>query len=392
MSKIAHIITIVVLLSGLFECDFINNNNKEEPVFSGLVLFPDDTIYASGERIFVYWNSTNMSDIVTISLVCVDNTSLPGYSSSAVSNEIYVLDIDSKIASDKNWQIVITDKKNKAITVKSKPFLVKNDTLIPQSRKSFWYTCSGKCNNSDITEYIQIGQNQIYTWTKTNKYTEGRYSNSLYSPPLIDKNRLLLAASYNYWADEISRRTVEEHFYLISNDTLLRIRVEDLTVYKNNSQHFQDELYYIPLKGQIPPANWPQKIRTDSTLKSGVQGEWALFSLISGDSSRIWKDDSVKYSLTLKNDSGFIFYNNAQILSFTYNFKNFELNFFPFFLKLDTLENIAGSGYESGQLTMTTSGNVSDNFDTIVFKIGYLSQSSHMPLKSQYNFRRIQHN
>lgn len=81
------------------------------PNFTGPVLYPDANIYASGERIFVYWDNTYMSDSVTIDVACVDNTSLPDYSFSAVSNEIFALDIDSRIVTDQNWQIVVTDKK-----------------------------------------------------------------------------------------------------------------------------------------------------------------------------------------------------------------------------------------------------------------------------------------
>jgi hypothetical protein len=380
------------------------------PDFTGPVLYPDDNIYASGERIFVYWDSTYMSDSVTIDVVCVDNTALPGYSFSAISNEICALDIDSKIASDKNWQIVVTDKKNKAISVKSKTFLVKNDTLIPKFRKSYWwlykysyigaYGCAtGNCypdkfyNTSNFPEYVQIKTNEIYRWTSNKDCTDG-YSFQLYkekTTPIGSRLFLGIVSAY-----DLNNSSIDSLF-LLNNNILQRIHLIDRSALRPSAPTVKSIFYYSPLTGQTPPVNWSQKLRTDSTLMSDIPGDWVLFKFAKNDSIHAWADDSIKYKLTLSNNNAIIYYNNTQLLTFAFTFRNHSLNFYDPLLKIDTLENIAFANPTCDcHGDFSDYGNVSDNLDTLVYlNTSYCPENGYgfknLCYITSYYFKRVQH-
>jgi hypothetical protein len=258
------------------------------------------------------------------------------------------------------------------------------------------YECStGSCypdefyNSSNFPEYVQIKEDEVYRWSPDKAYTAG-YSVGLYikdNIPMQIDNNLFLGEMNDY--DQINNST--DSLFLLSNNTLQRIHWVYRSSLYRSSGRAKTVYYYRPFKGQLPPANWPQKIRTDSTLRSDVQGEWALFTLTTDDSNLTWKDDSIKYSLSLKNDSGFIFYNDTQLLSIAYSFRNFSLDFFPPFLKIDTLENLKKPTCISDFVwSMESSAYVSDNLDTIVFANGlYHYWTNEYCFSSRYYFKRV---
>lgn len=403
INKMISATLLSIILIFLISCSSLNSGN-ETPVIK--VLSPEEnSTFNVGDSIHVSWESSFISDSVNVELIN-EETSISIYSFSTISDKSFSICIDSNMASDTRWQIYVSDKMDNSIVGKSSYFLIvcpncnsdSSNKDIPDPRNSFWVLKEVKTrrrgigdpiwsktnsepvsDESNLANFLQITEDKIFYWNKGTSETTGFYIKDLCDSQIIIGKNLVVPTS-------------SESLYLVSNDTLLRIKTDFVLIDMKMAFSFAEETryYYVPYQGPVPPNGWPQEIPTDSILNARIKGDWNMFKMTNLRNTEInWSDDSIKYKLTFKNDSGYIYCNGSELLSFRYWFENLELHLSSFLQKIDSIEtnfdfDSLGNNYKFNDKVI-----VIDYFDTILIRNWAQNEYPlYYPFSSNYYFRR----